>query len=319
MSLKVFDEKKCNYSVHTYVNLGKSINDVPQGWALNLSDIREFIPVLRYEFECYIMINGIISPCKIKINPRLFYKGTSLRNSLRKLKKKDPNKQIPLEIKFNKTELDKSLDEFDVESHDYIDTKLLVGKSFSSKGWGLSKDVVSKIFPLDSYNYMFPVYINGMPAENRINIQTRLFYSSKELSKELERLYKINPKQKVNCRIILNENYLNKLKSIDEEKVSDRKCVICGINLNKDSKSEKCFNCLDKELTVLKLKSILNFFEPLDTFYEEDLIDLGFTKGKARMIIRKLKNNELVSRNWDESYKLKNNATLNKFINEWGK
>ena len=319
MSLKVFDEKKCNYSVHTYVNLGKSINDVPKGWALNLSDIREFIPVLRYEFECYIMINGIISPCKIKINPRLFYKGTSLRNSLRKLKKKDPNKQIPLEIKFNKTELDKSLDEFDVESHDYIDTKLLVGKSFSSKGWGLSKDVVSKIFPLDSYNYMFPVYINGMPAENRINIQTRLFYSSKELSKELERLYKINPKQKVNCRIILNENYLNKLKSIDEEKVSDRKCVICGINLNKDSKSEKCFNCLDKELTVLKLKSILNFFEPLDTFYEEDLIDLGFTKGKARMIIRKLKNNELVSRNWDESYKLKNNATLNKFIKEWGK
>ena len=319
MSLKVFDEKKCNYSVHTYVNLGKSINDVPQGWALNLSDIREFIPVLRYEFECYIMINGIISPCKIKINPRLFYKGTSLRNSLRKLKKKDPNKQIPLEIKFNKTELDKSLDEFDVESHDYIDTKLLVGKSFSSKGWGLSKDVVSKIFPLDSYNYMFPVYINGIPAENRINIQTRLFYSSKELSKELERLYKINPKQKVNCRIILNENYLNRLKSIDDEKVSNRKCVICGDNLNKDSKSEKCFNCLDKELTVLKLKSILNFFEPLDTFYEEDLIDLGFTKGKARMIIRKLKNNELVSRNWDESYKLKNNATLNKFINEWGK
>jgi len=192
-------------------------------------DIREFIPVLRYEFECYIQINGILAPCKVRINPRLFYSGTPLKNHLRSIKLKDPDKLIPIEIKFNKSELDQKLDEFDVESLDYIDTNLLVGKSFSSKGWGLKKNVVSKILPLDAYNYMFPVYIDGIPAENRINVQTRLFYNSKALSHELKRLNRIDPSQEVRARIILNENYLDMLKSLKQDYIADRKCIICGL------------------------------------------------------------------------------------------
>ena len=73
---KVLLEKDCDYSIHTHMPIGKKINHVPKGWALNLKDIREFIPVLRFEFECYIQIKGIISPCKIRVNPRLFYKGS---------------------------------------------------------------------------------------------------------------------------------------------------------------------------------------------------------------------------------------------------
>lgn len=319
MSRRVLDELKCDCSVHTYVNLGKTIKDVPQGWALNLMDIREFIPVLRYEFECYIMINDIISPCRIRINPRLFYKGTPLKDHLRSLKKTDPDKLIPLEIKFNKKELDKSLDEFGVENLDYIDTKLLVGKSFSSLGWGLSKkDVVSKIFPLDAYNYMFPVYIDGIPAETRLNLQSRLFYSSKELSEELERLSKIDPKQKVDARIILNEDYLELLKSLKKGQTSDYNCVICGKPLDKDSKSNKCFDCLDKELTVLKLKKILEFFNPLETFYEEDLLNLGYTKGQIKVFVYKFEKNDLITINWDESFQFKDEDTLNSFIKKWG-
>lgn len=317
MSKRVLDEHDCDYSVHTYVNLGRTIKDVPQGWALNLIDIKEFIPVLRYEFECYIMINDIISPCKVRINPRLFYSGAPLRDHLRKIKEVDENRDIPLEIKFNKKELDKCHNEFGVENIDYIDTKLLVGKSFSSRGWGLHKEVVSRILPLSAYNFMFPVYIDGIPAETRLNMQTRLFYSSSELSRELERLYKIDPKQKVNARIILNENYINMLKTIREGHSSDSKCVICGNNLDKDSKSDKCFDCLDKELTVLKLKNILNFFKPLDTFYEEDLLKLGFTKGKAKILFRKLEKYDLVLKNWDGSLTLKDESTLNIFIKQW--
>ena len=318
MSRKVLPENECDYSINTHVNLGKRIKDVPQGWALNLIDIKEFIPVLRYQFECYIMINGIISPCKVKINPRLFYSGVPLRDHLRSIKKIDETKLIPLELKFNKKELDKLLDEFNVESRKYIDTKLSVGKSFSSKGWALSKEVISKIFPLYAYNYMFPVYIDGISAETRINMQTRLFYSSKELSKELKRLYEIDSQQKVDARIILDEDYLDILRSIKQTYLSDRKCVLCGSNLDKDSKSDKCFNCLDKELTVLKLKNLLNFFEPSETFYEEDLLKLGFTKGKARILLRKLEKNGLVSKRWDARFELKDEYTLNKFIKEWG-
>lgn len=320
MSGKVLLEDECDYSIHTYVNLGKKIKDVPQGWALNLLDIRDFIPVLRYEFECYIQMLGIITPCKIRINPRLFYRGTPLRDHLRKQKSIDENAMIPVEIKFNKKELDKYHNEFEFTNADYIETKLSVGKSNKSNrgGWGLKKDVVSKILPLDAYNFMFPVYIDGIPAETRLNMQTRLFYNSKDLSQELRKLSEIDPKQEVDARIILNEEYLKFIKSHRKNYFSDRKCVICDNQIDKDSKNNKCFDCLDKELTVLKLKNVLDFFKPSETIYEEDLLNLGYTKGKARIIFSKLEKYDLVTRNWDGSFDLKEEVVLKNFIKKWG-
>ena len=318
MSQRVLLENECDCSILTHVSFGKKIKDVPSGWALNLMDIRKFIPVLRYERECYILIRNIISPCRIKINPRLFYKGTPLKEYLRKQKAIDPNKEIPIEINFNKKELDDSLNKFHNENLNYIDTKLLVGKSYSSKGWGLKKDVVSQLIPLEVYNCMFPVFIDGIPAETRLNMQTRLFYSSRELSEELEKLAKINSKQEVDARIILNDEYLEFTKKLKEEHISDSKCVICGNPLDKDSKGNKCFDCLDKELTVLKLKKLLEFIQPSETFYEEDLLDLGYTKGQIRIITFKLDKHDLISINWDGSFQLKDYSTINNFINKWG-
>lgn len=316
---RVLHEDSCDCSIQTFVNLGNKINDVPSGWALNLMDIHEFIPVLRYEFEGYVLINNIISTCKVRINPRLFYSGTALKDYLRSQKEINKDRKIPLELKFNKKELDEYLIKFNRENRDYIDTKLLVGKSYSSKGWGLSKEVVSKVFPLDAYNYMFPVYIDGIPAETRLNIQTRLFYNSPELSAELKRLSEIDPKQKVDARIILNDEYLELLKSLKEDMGSDRKCVICGKFIDRDSQSSKCFECLDKELTVLKLQNILTFFNPCETFYEGDLVNLGFTKGQINVIFYKLNKYELVSKEWDDRFVLKDEQTLNNFIEQWGK
>ena len=318
MSRKVLLETECDDSILTYVGLGKKIRDVPSGWALNLMDIRKFIPILRYERECYILIRNIISPCRIKINPRLFYKGTPLKEHLRKQKEIDPNINIPIEIKFNKKELDDSLNKFHNENLNYIDTKLLVGKSYSSRGWGLQKDVVSQLLPLDAYNYMFPVYIDGIPAETRLNIQTRLFYNSAELSEELEKLANVDSKQKIDARIILNDKYLEFTKKVKEEQISDDKCIICGNPLDRDSKGKKCFDCLDKELTVLKLKKLLEFIQPSETFYEEDLLDLGYTKGQIKVLIYKFDKYGLISINWDESFELKDNLTINNFIKEWG-
>ena len=315
---KVLLDNECDYSIHTYVHLGRTIKDVPKGWALNLIDIREFIPVLRFEFECYIRINNIISPCKIKINPRLFYYGTPFKNYLTSQKALDPKREIPLELKFNKRELDKKLDDFENEGLNYVDTKLLVGKSATSKGWGLSEEVKSKIFPLDAYKYMFPVYIDEIPVETRLNMQIRLFYSSDELSQELAKLAKRDKKQKVDARIILNEEYLHITRGLKDDYLSDKKCIICGNSIDKESQSNKCFDCLDKELTVLKLKSILDNFNPSDTFYEEDLLDLGYTKGQIRVTFYKLEKYGLVSKNWDDSFQLEDDKTLKQFIKDWG-
>lgn len=315
---EVLSENECNYSIHTNVHLGVNVDRVPKGWALNLHDIREFIPILRYEFECYIVIRNIVSPCKIRINPRLFYRGEQIKEHLESLRNIDKDHKIPVEIKFNKDKLYKSLDDFNKDNLNYIDTKLLVGKSFSSKGWGLSKEVKAKIFPLDAYNYMYPVYIDGIPAETRLNMQIRLFYSSNELSQELEKLAKIDPKQKVDARIIINEEYLKLSKSLKDDHLSDQKCIICGNLIDKDSHSNKCFDCLDKELTVLKLKNILELFNPLDTFDEEDLLNLGYTKSQIKVTFYKLEKYGLVSKNWDDSFQLKDDKTLKQFIKNWG-
>ena len=285
--MEVLLENECDSSISTHVNLGSRINDVPSGWALNLFDIREFIPVLRYERECYIIIRDIISPCKIMINPRLFYKGKPLKEHFRQMKSNEENRPIPITIKFNKEYLNKAFDDFHPEYIDYIDTDLLVGKSYRSKGWGLSKDVVSQLLPLEAYNFMFPVYIDGIPAETRLNMQTRLFYSSDELSRELEKLSKIDSKRRIDARIVFNEDYLDLTTKLKKEHYSDRTCVICGNFLDVDNKSTKCFDCLDKELTVLKLKKILELFDPSESFYEDDLLDLGYTKGQIRVFIYK--------------------------------
>ena len=92
----------------------------------------------------------------------------------------------------------------------------------------------------------------------------------------------------------------------------------CGNLIDKESQSNKCFDCLDKELTVLKLKSILDFFNPSDTFYEQDLLNLGYTKGQIRITFYKLEKYGLVSRDWDERFVLKDKSTIDGFIKEWG-
>ena len=316
---KVLNESDCDYSIKTYVGFGKKIKDVPSGWALNLLDIRDFIPVLRYEFEGYVMIKSIISPCRIRINPRLFYSSVSLKDYLRSQKALDNDKKISVEIKFNKKKLDEYHNEFSRKNLDYVDTKLLVGKSYSSKGWGLAKDVVSKIFPLDAYNFNFPVYIDDIPVDSRINIQTRLFYSSNELSAKLEKLSRINPKQKVDARIIIDEEYFKLVNSFREQEISDKSCIVCGMPLYKDSKSSKCNDCLDKELTVLKLKNLLDFYLPEDGFYEEDLLELGFTKGQISIMLHKLEKYSLILKEWDDRFIIQDKNVINNFISKWGK
>lgn len=311
-------ENECDSSIYTHVHLGRKIQDVPKEWALNLYDIREFIPVLNYEFECYIMIHNIISPCKIRINPRILYSGNKIKEYLRSQKIIDKNKKIKLEIKFNKNKLYNDLNEFSKKHINYIDTKLLVGKSYKSKGWTLSNNVKSKIFPLNAYNFMYPAYIDGIQVEARLYIQIRLFFTSSELSQELEKLSKKNSKDKVDARIIINEEYLKLTKSLVNNHLSDSNCVICGNPIDKETKSNKCFDCLDKELTVLKLKSILELFNYSDQFYEEDLINLGFTKGKIKLTLYKLEKYGLVSKDLDEKFKIKDQSTIEKFIKEWG-
>ena len=111
------EEWECDSSVKTVVKLGKSKN-IPAGWALNLNDIREFIPVKDYEQSGWVLINDVIAPCYIRINPRLFYKSNILKDHLKYLKETKPDKNIPLEVKFNKQDIYKHHQVF---NNNYLD------------------------------------------------------------------------------------------------------------------------------------------------------------------------------------------------------
>lgn len=311
------EEWECDSSVKTIVKLGRSKN-IPSGWALNLGDIREFIPVYKYDCSCWVLIEDIIAPANIRINPRLFYKSKTLKNHLKHLKEVNPDINIPLELNFNKQNIFDAHQEFDNNYLNFINTKLLVGKSYKSRGWGLSKDVVSKLFPLEVYNYIFPVIVDGILVDARINIQTRLFYSGKSLENLLFKLYKKDPKRKIDAKIILNEKFLKEVKKFQSSKYKQTTCVKCGAKLERDYSDNKCSDCLNKEATSLTLKKLLGYVEPNSTFSEENLLSFGYSKRQIIVDIHKLIKYNLVVKKFDGSFKLVDKSVIDVFLNEWG-
>ena len=226
MSAEYLDSEKCDSNIKTQVLVGRSAKN--KGWALNLDDISDFIPVKKYEFDnCKIIIEDIISDCKIRINPRLFYLGTEISDYLLQL---DEKSHVPLEIKYDKSYLNQQIEQWKNTNLDVIETELLVGKSFSSKGWALTKDVRAMIFPIYSYEINYPITVGEIRDFGKLNIQIRLFYKSKRLSEKLEELHNIDPNQKVDAKIVFDErklpDYENSLDdfnlkpiSIDEKRI----------------------------------------------------------------------------------------------------
>jgi hypothetical protein len=65
-----------------------------------------------------------------------------------------------MEIKIHKSHLFSNISSIEKYLHlDFIDTKLLVGKSYSSRGLQLSKEVVSQLFPSGEYAGDYLIYI----------------------------------------------------------------------------------------------------------------------------------------------------------------
>ena len=307
----------CNASIKTKVKVGKSASS--KGWALNLEDINDFFPIRRYERDCHIWIKGILSECKIRINPRIFYTSEDLQRHIEDL---DEGDFISLQLMYNKDDLDSKINEFFSFKEKYIDTQLTVGKSYKSKGWGLSKDVVAKLLPLDAYDLKFPIIVDGISDFGKINAQTRLFYNNEDLSSKLKELHDSNPKQKIDAKILLENANLTPYMEYSENKTFQdeaRKCVICGKHLDIESKENKCSECLDKEVTVLRLKELLKVVSPGDEITVDDLRAKGIPRMRIRILTSKLLKYDLLTEELDGSFILKDENELNSFINKWDK
>lgn len=194
------------FSVFTKVKVGKSYKS--KGWALNRDDISDIIPISDYEGKCHIEIDNIIAPAKIRVNPRLFYRSKELSKHLEDLFNIDSNKKIPLEIKLKKEQLysnfiKKYLDSKPIK---VLDLELTVGKSYSSKAWRINNQISSHFIPLAEYSNDYEIYVDDIFSIAILDIQTRIFYNSDELSNHLKLQNEIDPNGKISARIIFDED-----------------------------------------------------------------------------------------------------------------
>ena len=152
----------------------------------------------------------------------------------------------------------------------------MVGKSYSSKGWQLSKEVVSKLFPSEKYAEEYSIYIDNIESNAKLNLQFRLFYKDDELSEYLEKLHKINPRDKIPAKILFEVNSNDLKEEINENEdnvIYDSNCCdICGKEYDStlDSLDEEgkfpnlCQECIEKIVILnvykdIKKSSLSNF------------------------------------------------------------
>ena len=84
-----------------------------------------------------------------------------------------------------------------VNGKNKIYTDVIVGKSGQSKGWALSRKDMSNLIPIEDYEGNYPISVDGVECEGKLNITPRLFYSSNELQEHLTKLAEEDPKQRV--------------------------------------------------------------------------------------------------------------------------
>ena len=91
------------------------------------------------------------------------------------------------------------------ESSDII-TSVKVGKSFSSGGWSLSSKDIQELVPSDKYEGDLDIVVDGIPANGKLNVNTRIFFKSNSLQNHLKELYDEDPNQKIDLVIKQDKN-----------------------------------------------------------------------------------------------------------------
>ena len=313
--------------ISTEVTVGRSYSS--RGWALSRKDIHDWIPVEKFERDCKVIINDISSDAILRFNPRLFYESDELSSYLEDLYERGYSKyKVPMDIIIPKNNFFTNIDS--IESYlqvGTVDTNLLVGKSFKSKGWQLSKDLVSKFFPTEEYGGEYRIVINEIQSNAKLNLQFRLFYKSNELSEYLEELHYENPRNKIPAKIIFDNsdyNYSNDIEVNDEKEVFDddnmdtqdlsqHSCKNCGQYITStDDRLDLCPLCLEKIQSLEEYNKIKN--SSLSKFVKKEFVEdkLGSNFNQIWVLLLKyefltpfgelykLNGNELIEQNFSK-------------------
>ena len=304
------------FILNTKVKVGKSYSS--KVWSLNKEDIKNWVPFEYVDDSCKLEINGIVANARIKFLPRLFFKGKLLENHLKKLYLEDKELMfIPLKINVPNN---KSPD-YIHDPVDCIETSLTVGNSYRSKIWLLSKDVANKLIPLDESEGNFSIEVDGIPAEGKVQFRFRLLYNDNKLSEYLEKLYRINPKQKVKAKIVFNnkpklrrsvlKNVVNSMPK--NNKMDIMRCSICGAVLEEDF-DDMCYECKDKVLAINYLKKLYPYISNFSIFSKDDLLKHGFSEFKVDLMFFNLKKYDLIINMNNGCYKLNDLNYIKEFV-----
>ena len=291
-------------SIFTLVSVGKSYKS--KGWALPRRDISKIIPVEKYEGNCHIEIDEIVAPAIFRVNPRLFYRSNVLSKHLEKLHKSEPNSKVALEIKLNEKQLYSNFISKYLTSEpiEFLKTDLPVGKSYKSKGWRINRDVTSKFIPLNEYSGIYDIVVDHIPSSAILDVQTRIFYRSDQLSTHLKELHDSNPKQRVNAKIIFDEDLiLFDLKTdMDEDNDKEKQPLLVNnsnkgkvkskgdeiIKTKNDDNCSFCGNKLPKRLNK-NLKELSNEYPNACKKCLEKIYSLGmFYKFQEKTLVKSI-------------------------------
>lgn len=208
-NLKNNNENKLN-SISTEVTVGKSFNS--SGWALRKNDLKDWIPIDKFENNYSILVDGVPAEGNLQMTPRLFYKGNELRTHLKKLADEDAKQRVPLKILLNEKDINNEGDE---EYIIFKDKGSKLGKDF----FKLGDKAVQVLLGTYKYFYKMDIFWDG----HKSNREIKFHGAAKSFSIELiDHLKSLNDFSDVEIKIRkkdIMDTFLNE-QSVEKTKLS---------------------------------------------------------------------------------------------------
>ena len=168
-------------SIEFPVTVGKSYKN--RGWAITRSHLGDFVPIIPYEEECIVLVNGRPITGKINIHTRLFYfKDELLSDYLEKLYDIDPKTQTRVDLRLNhgKYKLNPNLKEL---NNIFFITKF--SKSFRKGMFAIPRSASEIILPVLPYEDECTFIIGEMEVRGKFNLEFRFKFSDKSVISSL--------------------------------------------------------------------------------------------------------------------------------------
>lgn len=188
-----------------------------------------------------------------------------------------------------------------------------------------SKEISDNEKLVDRFLKLLEINVNYEDIPNILDIpdtkMNNLYNQGKFGIEPYDKLY--NAIEQAKKRQKINDLKDNKTKvkktsdKIDSLNKKNKKCVVCGKELSKYTSKDKCKTCSRSIYVANILNDLLNFINPEIPFFKEDLRKLDYNDVEIKGIIWTLIDFDLIEKEKNNRYSLKNKKVLDDFLSEW--